>query len=161
MADDEFVDAFFETALWSSNDESDESGGEPMDANYDVDDFDEASYQGLRREAEEFRNSHWGMIKDDLSRAGHDFWLTRNDHGAGFWDGDWPEPDATALTKDSKTYGGVDLYIGDDGKVYASGYERTKMPTPREKMVKHFFQNGSNVRPVPGWIGLPSWKGRR
>lgn len=31
---DEFVDAFFEAALWSSNDESDESGGEPMDANY-------------------------------------------------------------------------------------------------------------------------------
>ena len=24
--------------------------------------------------------------------AGHDFWLTRNGHGAGFWDGDWIAP---------------------------------------------------------------------
>ena len=55
--------------------------------------------------------------------AGHDFWLTRCGHGAGFWDGDRPEPAATVLTKASKAYGEVDLYIGDDGKVYAMGYE--------------------------------------
>lgn len=24
------------------------------------------------------------------AHAGHDFWLTRNGHGSGFWDGDWP-----------------------------------------------------------------------
>jgi hypothetical protein len=27
----------------------------------------------------------------NLERFGHDFWLTRQGHGAGFWDGDWPE----------------------------------------------------------------------
>jgi len=35
------------------------------------------------------------------AQAGHDFWLTRNGHGAGFWDGDWPET-GDALTEASK-----------------------------------------------------------
>ena len=53
----------------------------------------------------------------DESQAGHDFWLTRNGHGAGFWDrglgavGD-------KLTKDAKTFGAADLYLGDDGFIH-------------------------------------------
>jgi hypothetical protein len=50
--------------------------------------------------------------------AGRDFWYTRNGHGCGFWDGDWPEPYATALTDAAKSFGEVDAYLGDDGKVY-------------------------------------------
>lgn len=56
---------------------------------------------------------HW---EDDA--AGRDFWFTRNGHGAGFWDGDWPEPlasEATALSGEFRT---VDLYRGDDGRLY-------------------------------------------
>jgi len=34
--------------------------------------------------------------------AGHDYWLTRNGHGCGFWDGDWKEPAATVLTEASQ-----------------------------------------------------------
>ena len=30
------------------------------------------------------------LSDDEVERAAHDFWLTRNGHGAGFWDGDWP-----------------------------------------------------------------------
>jgi hypothetical protein len=51
-------------------------------------------------------------------QAGYDFWLTRNGHGAGFWDGDWPEPAATYLTKESKKFGTANLYLGDDGLIY-------------------------------------------
>jgi hypothetical protein len=69
------------------------------------------------------------MIAGRESDAGHDFALTRNGHGAGFWDGDWPEPAATELTKLSKEYGEVDLYVGDDGLLWASGYE-TEPSTP-------------------------------
>lgn len=29
---------------------------------------------------------------------GHDFWLTRNHHGVGFWDRGYPEPVANRLT---------------------------------------------------------------
>ncbi len=59
------------------------------------------------------RESEW----DVLGQAGHDFWLTRNGHGCGFWDGDWPEPQASLLTQASKAFGGVDPYVSDDGEV--------------------------------------------
>jgi len=51
--------------------------------------------------------------------AGHDYWLTRNGHGAGFWDGDWPEPYAAQLDDSAHAYGTVELYVGDDGKIYS------------------------------------------
>jgi hypothetical protein len=51
--------------------------------------------------------------------AGHDFWLTRNGHGAGFWDGDWDDAIGERLTATSKAFGNVDLTKGDDGLVYA------------------------------------------
>lgn len=54
------------------------------------------------------------------AQGGHDFWLTRNGHGAGFWDGDWVEPHGTALTTWADTFGGRDSYLGDDGLVYLS-----------------------------------------
>lgn len=56
----------------------------------------------------------------DRADAGHDFWLTRNGHGVGFWDGDWPEPYASQLTDAAKAFGSADAYLGDDGKVYLS-----------------------------------------
>lgn len=52
--------------------------------------------------------------------AGMDFWYTRNGHGCGFWDGDWPEPYASQLTDASKAFRSLDAYLGDDGKVYLS-----------------------------------------
>lgn len=56
-------------------------------------------------------------IAGRYEEAGHDFWLTRNGHGAGFWDGDWPEA-GDALTVAAKAFGEVNLYVGDDGFVY-------------------------------------------
>src|SRR5215213_9921810 len=56
--------------------------------------------------------------RSHYSQAGHDFWLTRNRHGAGFWDrglGDL----SNRLSDASKVYGEVDLYVGDDGQIYA------------------------------------------
>lgn len=50
-------------------------------------------------------------------RAGHDFWLTRNGHGAGFWDRGLRSI-GTQLTRLSKYFGSVGLYRGDDGKVW-------------------------------------------
>lgn len=59
-------------------------------------------------------------------RLGHDFWLTRNGHGAGFWDRDeltasflWGVTIGERLTQLTKRFPNVDLYVGDDGKVYA------------------------------------------
>lgn len=56
-----------------------------------------------------------------IEQAGHDFWLTRNGHGAGFWD----RSDDTYFgyqdffTKTSKTYGEVYIYLGDDDLAHA------------------------------------------
>lgn len=62
-----------------------------------------------------------GDLPSDMdAQAGRDFWYTRNGHGVGFWDGDWPEPYATALTEAADAFGSVDAYLGDDGKVYLS-----------------------------------------
>lgn len=79
-----------------------------------------AAYQAL--EAADWdtpiKGGKWGELHDTL--AGRDFWYTRNGHGCGFWDGDWPEPHASALTDAAKSFRQVDAYLGDDGRVYLS-----------------------------------------
>lgn len=132
---DEFTQQYIETALWSSMDESNDNGGEPMDANYGIDDIAEDTLAEMVAECADFQASFGAYIADDLGRAGHDFWLTRNGHGAGFWDGDWevpffgtpiPEIFGTPryrtvgdyLTAMSKPYGEYNLYVGDDGMIH-------------------------------------------
>ena len=50
----------------------------------------------------------------------HDFCLTANGHGAGFWDGDYKH--GYALTELCRPYH-YDAYVGDDGLVYIAGME--------------------------------------
>lgn len=65
-------------------------------------------------------------------QAGHDLWLTRNGHGAGFWDR--PELESGALgdrlSKLAKALGHVDLYAGDDGLLWLSPNPAPAPPTP-------------------------------
>lgn len=56
------------------------------------------------------------------ARLGHDFWLTRNHHGAGFWDGRWGEL-GDALDAACEEFGDCELYTGDDNLIYVSGAE--------------------------------------
>lgn len=51
-------------------------------------------------------------------QAGRDYWFTRNGHGCGFWDRDLGTI-GDALS-DACRYQSVDLYRGDDGRVYLS-----------------------------------------
>ncbi len=118
-----FLNAYIEAALWSSTDESDERGGAPMDANYKAKDIAPEALGAMRADCAAFLSMDAAREDDigtDWERAGHDFWLTRNGHGAGFWDGDWPEQSGKRLTALSKTFGESNLYIGDDGRVYVS-----------------------------------------
>lgn len=55
----------------------------------------------------------------NYEQAGHDFWLTRNGHGAGFWDRGLDVLGAK-LTTLSKDVGEFEVYLGDDGRVYPS-----------------------------------------
>lgn len=119
------------TALWSSSGDDDEF----LDAHYDRDDLAEATLKMFEEDCAKFFEANKADIlcedaplaKDfegpiaerKVAMAGHDFWLTRCGHGAGFWDGDWPDEVGKRLTDASKGFGNVDLYVGDDGLIYA------------------------------------------
>jgi hypothetical protein len=126
---DRFTRAYIECALWSTNDESDENGGRPMDENYGAGDIAPETLATIVADCQAFQAAHDVLITAEncpscpgeftvTELAGHDFWLTRNGHGAGFWDGDWQEPAATILTDAAHAFGEVDLYIGDDGLIH-------------------------------------------
>jgi len=53
----EFVDAYVECALWSSTDESDESGGDPMDDNYDESDIAPEAMAKMQEDCLDFINA--------------------------------------------------------------------------------------------------------
>jgi hypothetical protein len=124
---DKFTLAYIEAALWASNDESDEKGGEPLDANYGISDIGPGTLAEMIDDCKRFQEENAADIAAGpdgpdytrYERAGHDFLLTRNHHGAGFWDGDWPEEVGERLTAASHAYGEVNLYVGDDGLIYA------------------------------------------
>jgi hypothetical protein len=105
------------TALWSSTGED----GEPFDAKFEVENFLESEVEKAKKDWESFQ-SKAGKLLDglDLSSVAHDFWLTRNRHGAGFWDGDYEKSVGEALTKLSHEFKEVDLYVGDDKNLYFS-----------------------------------------
>jgi hypothetical protein len=111
-----FAWAYIDCALWSSLDDD----GVPLDANYDVTNLAPETLERMKADCGAFMEQYWDSICGNPSRAGHDFWLTRNHHGAGFWDGDWPEEVSGELTEACDLWGEVDLYIGDDGKLHAS-----------------------------------------
>lgn len=112
---DTFHRAYIEAALWSSTDED----GEPLDGLYTADDLAPATLAQMVEDCADFHATNGGDIASNPARAGHDFWFTRNRHGAGFWDGDWPHDTGKRLTEMSHPYGSVDLYVGDDGLIYA------------------------------------------
>lgn len=116
---DEFVGAYLECALWSSCGED----GKSLDDSFDVDDIAPETRRAAETDCADFWRRHGWILSRDVRRGGFDFWLTRNRHGAGFWDGDWRESfDDRAiekrLTDAAHEFGSVDLYIGDDGKIH-------------------------------------------
>lgn len=129
---DEFIEAYIECALWSTNDESTPGGGEPLDQNYGFGDIAPDCLAAMVADCKRFQDHNreeietWDLVRicgcpplpspDEM--AGHDFWLTRNGHGAGFWDGDWGEKIGKQLTDACREYPEVCLYVGDDGKIY-------------------------------------------
>lgn len=87
---------FLETALWTMERDDEDVNDLPEDiknqAQKDVDAFME------KAEAESLIDGR------DTTTVAHDFLLTRNGHGAGFWDGDYPEH-GDRLTEIAKEFG--------------------------------------------------------
>ena len=116
-----YFESYIETALWSSTDWD----GDHLDANYSIDDFDTKTLEKLELELDLFIEKAGSLLDGlDLTYVAHDFWLTRNGHGAGFWDGDYTKVLGEKLTDLSKQFGEIDLYVGDDNKIYV--YESLK-----------------------------------
>lgn len=111
---DAFTLAYLECALWSSTEYDDEGNiDEPLDESYSVDDIHPDSLQMAIDDCESFQDDEQNasdMMGLDPTDCGHDFWLTRNGHGAGFWDRGLGER-GERLSKASKVYGGRDLVV--------------------------------------------------
>lgn len=117
---DSFTSAYLETALWASMDNSDDNGGEPLDRNYSISDIADETRDKMIADCADFQHRYKYMLDNaygeggiDSERAGHNFWLSRNGHGAGFFDDDLDD-----LQDAAKSYGEFDLYIGDDGEIH-------------------------------------------
>jgi hypothetical protein len=121
---DDFLRSYFEAILFTGNDESDDSGGDPLDDNYSINDFAYETLVEQVAQCEKFlaMSGVHAAINDDYDQAGYDFLMTRNGHGVGFWEtDDWPEKAGKLLTAASKKQGEVYIYLGDDGKIYVDG----------------------------------------
>lgn len=122
---DDFTRAYLEAALWSETDDD----GRPLDERHTLADFEPAAIAAAVADCAAFQAANAAdiargrrMRRNDSSMsteglAGHDFWLTRNRHGAGFWDGDWTDGAGERLTNSAHGFGERTIYRGDDGRL--------------------------------------------
>ena len=118
----EFFAGYVIAALWSSCDDE----GNSLDNDHGPEGIGEETMREMREDCAAFMRTNAADLAAmmeatgrDMSSMGHDFWLTRNGHGVGFWDrgaGDLGD----RLTDACEAYGGVDLLIGDDGKLHGA-----------------------------------------
>jgi hypothetical protein len=116
---EELLSSAIATLLWSEVQWDEEgNGGEPFDADYDATDVAEESVTALRADVVSFYDSNRSDIAAtgaDFGQTAHDFILTRNGHGAGFWDRGYGAV-GDRLTAAAKVYGSLNAYVGDDGR---------------------------------------------
>ena len=90
----------------------------------------EESWQSIIEDCKAFQESNVELIAAaiehggdsprysyDETRAGHDYWYTRNGHGAGYWDRGLGDIGDT-LSRLASAWHEVDVYRGDDGLLY-------------------------------------------
>ena len=114
---DAFTRAYLEAAEWTdchSDAEEDQPG--ITDAPWAA-----AAIEKARLDCAAFQESMRTLLDEtgaSDSRHGVDFWLTRNHHGAGFWDRGYDARISDALTDCAHGFGEVYVYLGNDGAVY-------------------------------------------
>jgi hypothetical protein len=123
---DGFTRAYIEAMLWAETDNTTEQGGEPLDANYGLGDIAPETLRAIIDDCQQFQEAN----RADLERynhprytwqelGGHDYWLTRNHHGAGYWDRDClPDDCGERLTQAAHNAGELSPYVGDDSLIY-------------------------------------------
>lgn len=106
-----FLDAYITCALWSSLDEKDE----PLENRYSQKDLSKDTLQVMTEDCHVFQRMARMLLSQTPETygeetAGHDFWLTRNRHGAGFWDRDLGEV-GEKLTELAHLFGEQNLVV--------------------------------------------------
>jgi hypothetical protein len=106
--------------LWSSNDNQGET---PLDQNYSFDDVSDEAIVNSKEDLVSFFEKAEEALGDifselDQERMAHDFWLSRNGHGAGFFDGDYEEAIGELLQSLAQEFEETTPYVGDDNKIY-------------------------------------------
>lgn len=130
---DEFTRGYLECAEWCGVDAANECGG--WCHNCDNPDESKRCRESDRTKLDRADNPHWStdalsraimdcqafqesntadLADADPAQAGHDFWLTRNHHGAGFWDGDYPKEIGKRLTDAAHVYGEVNVWYNEE-----------------------------------------------
>ena len=109
----DILSQYLVTALWSSIGDD----GEPLDEHHNVFDFADSFLVKSRQDIRDFVDKA-GDLLDGMTNEtiGHDFWLTRNHHGAGFWDRGLGEV-GKRLTEIADSFPEIDLYIADNGDI--------------------------------------------
>lgn len=114
--------AYIASLLWSSRDDE----GAPLDGREPSDEFRERCEKDLSAFLAYVEANCPDALAEyeeegyDEGSFAHDFALTRNRHGAGFWDRGLSKESGAALTAAAHRFGGIDVYVGDDGKVYGA-----------------------------------------
>jgi hypothetical protein len=106
---DAFTQAYLETLAFTEEGDTHDPGMEAISAEL---------IESSARDCARFQEENQELIYGDEAWAGHDFWLTRNRHGAGFWDGGWPEH-GDQLTRAAHAFGPVECYTTEDGVLYS------------------------------------------
>ncbi|MFK0015709.1 hypothetical protein [Streptomyces sp. NPDC091027] len=122
---EDYVQAFtlsaLQSALWADampDEEDGEMGLGDAAQQYDLSDMDEKSREEFLGYCRDFCVSNFDDLADiSPERAGHDFWMTSQGHGCGFWDGDYPAELGDRLTQASKPYHFDSVWVWDSGIV--------------------------------------------
>ncbi len=127
----DFFDAYVEAALFYSTYEPEPDMNEGIQLSQDFCrvDIHPLTLAAMRKDCIAFLSANAKDIGTSYDEAGNDFWLTRSRSGAGFGDGDWqPRELDKRLYKAAQTYREFELYVGDDGVIYAGGHEPPLTP---------------------------------
>lgn len=114
-----FIGAYLECLLCQA---TDSETMEPLDSKFGLFDISQETLDAVAEDCESFISANAELLAQAGTdeQNGHDFCLTRNGHGAGFWDRGYGEV-GKQLSEACKPYGPLDLYIGDDGMLYHHG----------------------------------------
>lgn len=122
----DMVRAYVNAAIWcghvyeSEEDEREGTNAIPMDDyGYSEDDCAFSTWKRAVSDCRDFIEASAHIVHDwDASQFGHDFYLTRCGHGAGFWDRGKGEA-GERLTDLCRPYGSADLWADPtDSKLY-------------------------------------------